>query len=117
MVASLTYSQAPAPLALSCTSGDDWGIQITLTSDGTTPINLTGYTWAAGLVTGSETAVATITVTETNPTLGVIDLSMTDAVTDALEGVYRWYLTWTDGTASFTPVGGKFTVLRKGQVR
>ncbi len=117
MVASLTYSQAPAPLALSCTSGDDWGIQITLTSDGSTPINVTGYTWAAGIVTGAETAVATITVTATTPASGIIDLSMSDTVTDALEGVYRWFLTWTDGTASFTPVGGKFTVLRKGQVR
>jgi len=114
-----TYSQAPAPLDLKATSGDDWGIQLTFTSDGTTPINLTGYTWSATVfpIGLPASSVATIAVTETTPASGVIDLSLTDTQTSALIGPYRWSITYTNGSDTFTPVAGQFLFLIKGQVR
>lgn len=108
------FSQAPAPLDLTLTAGDDWGIQLTLTSDGVTPIDVTSYTFSAAVLYGT-TSVQAITVTKTTPASGVIDLSLSDTETAALEGLKRtWALTWTNGTDTFTPVAGTFSVLKRG---
>jgi len=111
-----TYSQAPARLDLSLTSGDDWGIQMTFTDAQADPINLTGYTFAAAAV-HTDGSVVSITVTGTDVTNGVIDLSLTDTQTAAVYGKFRWYLTYTAGADTLTPVAGQMTILRRGDVR
>ena len=116
-MARSTFSQAPAILDLTLTAGDDWGMQLTLTEDGVTPINLSTYTFDADVLDGGS-SVQAITVANTDLVNGVIDLSLSDAATTALEGVTRtWALTWVNGSDTFTAVAGMFRVLKRGETR
>jgi hypothetical protein len=106
------FDQVATPLDLSLTAGDDWGVQITFTSGGT-PINLAGYTFAANVYNGA-TVLQAITVTTTDLPNGVIDLSLSDTETSALgRGRWMWSLQYTNGSDTFTPVGGRVTLRAK----
>lgn len=112
-MARTVYPQTSERLDLSAITGDDWGMRMTLTDASAVAINLTGYTWVSAIYNGATT-VQTITVAASDPTNGIIDLSLTDTETTALGGVYTWSITWTSGTDTFTPVAGQFQFFQRG---
>lgn len=85
-----TVSQLPTLLNLDLQSGDEFGIEVDFS-----PIDLTGYTASAQVVSASYgQLVVTPSVNITNPAQGIIAMSLTEAQTSALRGTYRWSLTW-----------------------
>ena len=107
------FDQVAVPLDLSLTAGDDWGVQLTFTSGGTA-IDLTGYTFAANIYNSGTTVAQAITVTTTDLANGIIDLSLSDTETTTLgRGRWMWSLQYTNGSDTFTPVGGRVTLRAK----
>lgn len=104
----------PGKQDLTFVRGDTETVQVTMTSDGSTPVDITGRTYAAQL--------------RTNPDIAGISISATCAVTDAVNGVmqavfsatststltpgyYYWDLQETNGTIVTTVLSGQVTVL------
>lgn len=78
--------------------GDTMAITVTRTeSDGTTPINLTGYTVASQMRRG--TVAITLTAAVTNAAAGVVTLSAAAAVTELwTPGLYACDVEYTAGS-------------------
>lgn len=75
--------------------GDDYAHTVTLTSDGTTPINITGRTYIAQVRASAADTTATLSFTCTVPTGtdGVVNITASDTLTAALtDGAYVWDL-------------------------
>lgn len=100
-------------LNIECYVGDDVAKTLKFRqSDRTTPIDLTGYTWAATAVDGTGTLAATFTATCASPSSGNVTLSLADSVTTSLgSGSWRWALVQTVGGVTSTTIVGTLTVL------
>lgn len=107
-------AQSAGRLDLTIQQGATFSLQLTFADGNGDPIDLTGYAGAAEVRTSYDAAtpVATLSVAVTDPTNGVMTLSLTAAQTAALTapsgGVWDLLLT--------TPTGDKFRVL-EGNVR
>lgn len=101
-----TLDQTPAELDIAISIDDDFSYLVDF------DINLTGYTFAAGVVKYPENILkTTIAVANTDLANGQITISLTDAQIAALgAGTHKWYLTWTVGGASRRVLAGDFVV-------
>jgi len=107
----------PGKRDISLVKGDDYTHVVTITSDGSTPIDITGRAYTAMVrrdkaTTG--TAEATITCTITTAASGILTLTMSDTVTDALNPGYRYYwdLQEVSGSTTTTILAGTVSVLQ-----
>lgn len=104
----------PGTQNLTFVRGDTETVQVTMTSDGTTPVNISGRTYASQLRTSPDiTAIAaTATCTITDAANGVMQVVYTATSTAALDpGYYYWDLQETNGTTVTTVLSGTVTVL------
>lgn len=96
------YQQLPGYLSLAFRRGD------TFTATVDFDIDTTSFTWEAQIrspVTGE--AVQAVTVAETDPSAGIVTLSLTDEQTDALpEGTWSWTLVGEAGGVRRTYFSG-----------
>ncbi len=92
------------------TRGDDWSQNFQFKQNDA-PMNITGWTFAAQMRTQPEAPDAvTILVTPVDASIGVVRLSLSDAQTAVLRGVYLWDLERTVSGVRDTAVGGKIIV-------
>lgn len=109
MVATAT----PAEQDLVVTRGDTCSVIVTNTTDGVTPINITGRTYAA-MVRENYTDVvpaATFACQVTNAAAGQITLTLTPSQTTLDPGNYVWDLQETATSVVTTIIAGAFVVL------
>jgi hypothetical protein len=96
------YDQTPGNLPISFVRGDSFSSLLDFS------INLTGYTFAASLVsvvTGAEVAALTSSVVSASN--GQVNVSLTSTQTLALaRGTYQWKFVWTQGNAVRTALTG-----------
>jgi hypothetical protein len=104
----------PGELNIVTTRGDTCTLTITITSNGTTPINITGRTYASQ-VRGNWDDVfpaATFTCTVTNAAGGVLVIVLSSSQTALLEaGNYFWDLQENASGVITTVLSGAFVVL------
>lgn len=104
----------PGKQDLTFVRGDTETVQVTVTSDGSTPINITGRTYAAQLRTNPDisTISATATCSVTDGANGVMQAVFSATSTAALSpGQYYWDLQETNGAIVTTILSGTVTVL------
>lgn len=105
---------APAEGDIVITRGDTVAIVVIMTSDGTTPINITGRTYAAQVRTQADSPdiVLTMTCAVTNGAAGEVTCSLTHAQTIVPSaGNYVWDLEENASGTYSTPLSGGFTIL------
>ena len=105
---------APATQDLTVTRGDTESIVVTLTSDGTTPINIVGRTYTSQFRTTQDatTISATLTCTVTDGANGEVTCSLAAADSAELSpGYYYWDLQENNGGTISTLLAGTVTVL------
>lgn len=104
----------PADQDLTITRGDTETIVVTITSDGTTPINITGRTYRAQIRSSQDatTVKASFTCTVTDAANGQVTatLSATNSATLA-SGIYYWDLEENASGVISTILAGNVTVL------
>jgi hypothetical protein len=73
--------------------GATFSLVATLTSDGTTPVDLTGYTGRGKIKTAAydSTAVATFAITIPSPATGAVNIVLTPTQTAAIEATGAGY--------------------------
>ena len=121
-----SFSQIPAEMPITFVVGDELNIALAITV-GTTPVNLTGYTFESrvyvpafsnpdgALGSGGYTIGATATtptITAVSLSAGTLNLGLTEAQTSSLNPAvgYRWYFRWTDTAGrTLTALAGTFT--------
>ena len=121
-----SFSQIPAEMPITFVVGDELNIALAITV-GTTPVNLTGYTFESRVYVPSfanpDGALGsggyTIGSTATTPTItpvslsgGTLNLGLTELQTASLNPAvgYRWYFRWTDTSGrTLTALAGTFT--------
>lgn len=94
--------------------GDTETVQVTMTSDGSTPVNITGRTYAAQLRTTPDISAisATAACAITDAANGVMQAVFTATSTADLDpGYYYWDLQETNGSTVTTVLQGTVTVL------
>ena len=101
---------------LTITRGDTETVIATMTSDGTTPIDITGRTYASQIRSSPDSTViaATLTCTLTTPLLGVVTSVLSSAFSALLTpGYYYWDLqeTVTSTGVVSTVLAGQVEVL------
>lgn len=105
---------APADQDLTITRGDTETLVVTLTTDGTTPIDVTGRTYRAQIrqAQDSRTIKASFTCTVTDGANGVVTcvLSAADSATLPV-GISYWDLEETASGVVTTVLSGTVTVL------
>lgn len=104
----------PGELNIVTTRGDTCTLTITITSDGTTPINITGRTYTSMVRRYYEdvSPSATFTCTVTNGANGVLTISLTPTQTAALSTQnYFWDLQENASGVITTILSGAFVVL------
>lgn len=105
---------APAKQDLTFTRGDTETIQVTMTTDDGTPIDITGRTYASQLRTTPDIAAisATASCTITDAANGVMTVIFTPAQTSPLDpGYYYWDLQENASGTITTVMSGTVTVL------
>ena len=105
---------APATQDLTVTRGDTETIVVTLTTDGTTAIDITGRTYTAQLRSTPDIAVisASFTCTVTNGVGGVVTCVLSATNSTLLSpGYYYWDLQENASGAISTLLSGTVTVL------
>lgn len=105
---------APAEQNIVITRGDTVAVVVIMTSDGTTPINITGrtYTSQVRVQAASPSALLTMTCAVTNGAAGQVTLSLTAAQTAVVDpGEYVWDLQENAGGTISTPLSGAFVIL------
>jgi hypothetical protein len=105
---------APATQDLTITRGDTETIVVTLTTDGTTAINVTGRTYTAQLRSTPDIAVisASFTCTVTNGAAGEVTCTMASTASAELSpGFYYWDLQENASGTISTVLAGTVTVL------
>ena len=105
---------APARQDLTITRGDTETVYATMTIDGSTPIDITGRTYAAQLRTKPDISIisASFTCTVTNGAAGEVTCTM--SATDSAEldpGYYYWDLQENASGVISTILAGQVTVL------
>jgi len=123
-----TFVQTPADMSIEFVAGDELSVGLAFKStNGTTPINLTGYTLdakvfvptfanpdgslGAGAYTMGTTA-DTFTVSAVSLSGGTVNIGLNETQTAALSAAvgYRWYFRWTDTSGyTLTVLSGTFT--------
>lgn len=96
------------------TRGDTCTLTITITSDGTTPINITGRTYTSMVRRNWDdpTAAATFTCTVTNGPSGILVIALSPTQTAALDDAnYFWDLQENASGVITTVLSGAFVVL------
>lgn len=104
----------PAEQDLVTTRGDTVTVTVTMTTDGTTPINITGRTYTAMIRQDPEdvNAAGSFTCTITNGSAGQLSLVMSAATTAALDPYnYYWDLQENASGTITTVIAGAFVVL------
>jgi len=103
---------APARVPLTIVRGDDETVVVTITTDGTTAVNITGRTYVASFaVTPGATVVTTGSCAVTGAS-GIVTITISDTNTDLLTGSsYWWDLVETSGTSESTLILGPVTVI------
>lgn len=104
----------PGKQDLTFVRGDTETVQVTVTSDGSTPVDITGRTYAAQLRVNPDIAAisATATCTVTDGANGVMQAVFSATATAALApGYYSWDLQETNGAIVTTILAGTVTVL------
>jgi hypothetical protein len=104
----------PAEQDLVTTRGDNVTVGVTMTTDGTTPINITGRTYAAMVRADYEdpTPAATFTCTIVSGAAGTLSLTLSSASTLSLNPYnYVWDLQETAAGVVSTVIAGAFVVL------
>lgn len=104
----------PAKQNLTITRGDTESLVLIMTSNGTTPIDITGRTYRAQIreQKDSGTIDASFTCTVTNGALGEVTCSLTAIQTATLSvGLHYWDLEETNNGIVSTIVAGTVTVL------
>jgi len=97
-------NQLPAKVDVYMVDDDDLVLNITL------GIDVTGYTFSAGVIVDDTTTVS-MTVTTVTASTGVIKavLASTSIDTEVVPGTYTWYLKWTDASGYIrTIIAGNF---------
>ena len=105
---------APATQNLTMTRGDTETISVTMTTDGTTPVNITGRTYTSQMRTSPEIAIisAAATCTITNGAAGQLTVTFSAADTAQLTpGFYYWDLQENASGIISTVLSGTVTVL------
>ena len=105
---------APATQDLTITRGDTETIVVTSTTDGTTPIDITGRTYSAQLRTTPDIAIvsATFTCTVTDAANGQVTCVLSAASSAVLDpGYYYWDLQENASGTISTLLSGTVTVL------
>lgn len=105
---------APATQDLTVTRGDTETIVVTLTSDGTTPINIVGRTYSAQFRSTPDisTVSATLTCTVTDGANGVVTCVLPSSQSEDLSpGQYYWDLQENASGTISTLLSGIVTVL------
>jgi hypothetical protein len=107
---------APLTANLTFVRGDTWQFQVVITSDadGTVPVDITGYTFAAQCRTDPDISSisGTATCTVTDAVQGTLVVSWPATVTSSIAtGLYYWDLQQTAGSAVTTIMAGQITVL------
>jgi hypothetical protein len=105
---------APAKQDLTIVRGDTEIVDVTLTTDGSTPINITGRTYASQMRTTPDIAAIAITGTCTivNGAAGEMRVTFSAADTADLDpGYLYWDLQETAGSTVSTILAGTVTVL------
>jgi hypothetical protein len=104
----------PGELNVVTTRGDTCTLTITITSDGTTPINITGRTYTSQVRANWDdvSAAATFTCAVTNGASGILTISLSSSQTGLLEaGNYFWDLQENASGIITTVLSGAFVVL------
>lgn len=105
---------SPAELDISTTRGDTVTIVVTMTTNGTTPINITGRTYSSMVRANYDdvTPAATFTCTITNAANGVLTLTLSATQTAVLQANnYVWDLQEDASGVVTTVISGAFIVL------
>lgn len=104
----------PAARPITIVQGNDYLHSVTLTSDGTTAVNITGRTYTAQVRDSTGTLILTLTCTVPTGTDGIVTISATDTLTAALTvGEYTWALQEVSGTQTNDILEGRCTVKAK----
>lgn len=104
----------PAKQNLTMTRGDTESVVLTMTSNGTTPVNITGRTYRAQIrATKDASAIdASFACTVTNGAAGEVTCALTPNQTSALTvGTHYWDLEETNAGVVSTIVAGTVNVL------
>lgn len=104
----------PAKQDIKIMRGDTEVINVTIVNPDSTPVNLTGDTFASQIRYNRDdnTIAASFSCVVTNPTGGIVTLTLSAAASSALnDGLAYWDLQRTSGGSVSTIVAGKCTVL------
>ena len=104
----------PAQTDVTITRGDTTTLVITITTNGTTPIDITGRTYTAQVRNNTEDVSAEVafTCTLTTPASGILTCVLTATQTATLEpGNHVWDLQENASGIISTILSGAFTVL------
>ena len=104
----------PAQVDVTITRGDTTTLVITITSNGTTPIDITGRTYTAQVRGNTEDTSAEVafTCTLTTPASGILTCVLSATQTATLEpGNHVWDLQENASSVISTILSGAFTVL------
>lgn len=94
--------------------GNDYLHTVTITSDGTTAVNITGRTYTSHVRDATGALILTLTCTVPTGTDGKVLITATDTLTLALTpGVYSWALQELSGSSTSDILAGRFTVIPK----
>lgn len=107
-------ASTPADQSIAIVRGDTVTIVVTMTTNGTTPIDITGRTYSSMVREDydSTSPSATFTCTVTNGAAGQVTLSLANTSTAALEpNNYVWDLQENASGVITTVLGGQFIVL------
>lgn len=104
----------PGELNIVTTRGDTCTLTVTITTDGVTPVNITGRTYTSMVrrYWDDPTVVATFTCTVTNGPNGVLTMVLSSTQTAAIDdGTYFWDLQEDASGIITTVMAGAFVVL------
>lgn len=107
-------ASTPADQSIAIVRGDTVTVIVTMTTNGTTPINITGRTYSSMVRSDYDatTAAATFTCTVTNGAAGEVTLSLAASSTAAMDpNNYVWDLQENASGVITTVLGGQFIVL------
>lgn len=104
----------PGELNIVSTRGDTCTLTITITTDGTTPVNITGRTYSSQVRANWDDVypAATFTCTVTNAAGGILVIALSSSQTGLLDaGNYFWDLQENASGVITTILSGAFVVL------
>lgn len=104
----------PATRNIKIYRGDTEIVNVTITSDGTTPVDVTGRTYTAQVryTVDAASPAATFSCVITNAAAGQVQLTLSSAATTSLTaGTAYWDFQETNGSVVSTLIAGKCTIL------